>query len=97
MLDSGAQLSIVDQVSLVNMEIGYTQSHGQVQGLDSNPVGVCGGATVTIDVGDGQSVSQELKCYEDYPIANTRGGSAISRATVAHLMSQGDNSNVEAK
>ena len=43
------------------MEIGYTQSHGQVQGLDSNPVEVCGDSTVTIDFGDGQRVSQELQ------------------------------------
>ena len=89
-----------------------------MQGLDSNPVEVCGHTTVTIDVGDGQRVSQELQVLaSDYPIltlerdfyenftirlgdsrketqANTRGGSAISRATVAHLMLQGDNSKV---
>ena len=73
MLDSGAQLSVLDRVSFVNMEIGYQQSYGQVQGLDSNPVEVCGGATVIIDVGDGQRVSQKLQVLaSDYPILITR-------------------------
>ena len=114
MLDSGAQLSVVDQVSLVNMEIGYTQSQGAGArtGFQS-----CRDLWWSIDVGDGQRVSQELQMLaSDYPIlilgrdflrkfhqtefdwdnyrirlgdsweetkANTRGGSAISRATVA--------------
>ena len=103
--------------------LGYQQSHGQVQGLDSNPVEVCGGATVTIDVGWAKGVSGITSVSEwlSYPYtwtrffyensiyhirlgdiwketkANTRGGSAISRATVAHLISQVDNSNVETK
>ena len=68
MLDSGAQLSVRPSVACKHGNRVHAVSWAGAR-TGFHPVEVCGGATVTIDVGDGQRVSQELQVLaSDYPI-----------------------------
>ena len=58
MLDSGAQPSVLDIKFVKKNNIPFVKESSFVQGLDSNPVQMCGTTEIPVDIGEGHMVKQ---------------------------------------
>ena len=64
MMDTGADLSVVDRGTVQKMNIPYSTKYSQVYGLGRIALAVCGTACVAMDVGDGRPLEQEIEILD---------------------------------
>ena len=61
MLDTGAQSSVVDRITLERMNLAYSVRQDQVYGVGKSPVPICGTLELEVDVGDWQRIFHRLE------------------------------------
>ena len=61
MLDTGAQSSVVDRITLERMNLAYSVRQDQVYGVGKSPVPICGTLELEVDVGDRQRIFHRLE------------------------------------
>ena len=64
MLDTGADLSVIDLPTLQKLGITYQRKNSKVFGVGHIPLRVCSLANVSVDLGDGQMVEYDLEVLD---------------------------------